>query len=117
MTKIYLAEDDETMVTLLVTLLTIEGFEVETIDLAKGNLLDSLREEPPNILLLDVNLPGENGLDIVRKMREEDLFKKTRVVMASGMSLEEECLASGADDFLMKPYMPNDLIEILRKYA
>lgn len=117
MTKVYLAEDDETMVTLLVTLLTIEGFEAKVIDLAKGNLLDILRAEPPNILILDVNLPGESGLDIVRKMREEDTFKNTRVVMASGMSLKDECLASGADDFLMKPYMPDDLIQILRRYT
>jgi DNA-binding response OmpR family regulator len=117
MTKIYLAEDDETMVTLLVTLLTIEGFEVEKIDLAKGELMETLREEPPNILLLDVNLPGESGLEVVRKMRQEEIFNKTRVVMASGMSLEKECLSSGADDFLMKPYMPDDLIQILRKYT
>ncbi len=117
MKKIFLAEDDQTMVTLLKTLLKIEGFEVESIDLAKGDLLTSLREIIPPILLLDVNLPGQNGMDIVREMRKDERFNDTSVVMASGMSLKDECLASGADDFLLKPYMPDDLIDILKKHT
>ena len=117
MEKIFLAEDDQTMVALLETLLKLEGFEVESIDLAKGDLIASLRESIPHILLLDVNLPGRNGLDVVRAMRKDTLFNDTRVIMASGMSLKDECLASGADDFLLKPYMPDDLIQILRKYT
>lgn len=117
MTKIFLAEDDQTMVTLLNTLLKLEGFEVVSIDVAKEDLLPFLRKDVPQVLLLDVNLPRQNGMEIVREMRKDDLFKDTRVVMASGMSLKEQCLASGADAFLLKPYMPNDLIQILRKYS
>ena len=117
MKKVFLAEDDPTMVRLLETLLKLEGFEVVSIDLADGDLLSSLRENVPQALVLDVNLPNENGLDVVRKMRQDDLFKDTCVVMASGMSLRDECLASGANDFLLKPYMPDDLIVILRKYT
>ena len=117
MKKIFLAEDDKTMARLLEILLKIEGFDVESMDLAKGDLITSLRENVPHILLLDVNLPNRNGLDVVREMREDNLFKDTRVIMASGMSLEDECLVSGADDFLLKPYMPDDLIAILKKYT
>jgi DNA-binding response OmpR family regulator len=117
MAKVFLAEDDQMMVALLETLLKIEGFDVVSIDLADGDLLSSLREDVPKILLLDVNLPNENGMNIVSEMRKDDLFKDTRVVMASGMSLKAECLASGADDFLLKPYMPDELISILRRYA
>ena len=116
MKRVFLAEDDQTMVSLLETLLKIEGFEVKPIDLAKGDLLTSLREDIPEILLLDVNLPNKSGIDIVKEMRADDLFKNTRVVMASGMSVEMECLQNGADDFLLKPYMPDDLINILKKY-
>lgn len=117
MPKIFLAEDDETMVTLLETLLGIEGFETVSLDLADGNLLPMLESDVPEILLLDVNLPGASGLDIVRKMRADSRFDETRVVMASGMSVKDECLASGADAFLLKPYMPDALIDILRKYS
>lgn len=117
MPKIFLAEDDQTMVTLLETLLGIEGFETVSLDLAGGNLLPMLESDVPEILLLDVNLPGASGLDIVRKMRADSRFDETRVVMASGMSVKDECLASGADAFLLKPYMPDALIDILRKYS
>jgi len=117
MPKIFLAEDDQTMVTLLETLLSIEGFETVSLDLAGGNLFSTLESDIPEILLLDVNLPGTSGLDIVRKMRADSRFDETRVVMASGMSVKEECLASGADAFLLKPYMPDALIDILKKYS
>ena len=117
MEKVFLAEDDPTMIKLLETLLKLEGFEVVSIDLAKGDLLSSLREDIPRALVLDINLPNQNGMDVVRAMRKENIFRDTRVVMASGMSLKAECLASGADAFLLKPYMPDDLISILRKHT
>jgi len=116
MNKVFLAEDDQTMVTLLQTLLKLEGFEVVPLDVTNEGLLPILRMDVPKILLLDVNLPEENGMDIVREMRKESIFDGTKVVMASGLSLENECLGSGANDFLLKPYMPDDLIQILQKY-
>ena len=117
MKKIFLAEDDPTMVTLLETLLKLEGFEVVSLDLTTEDLLETLRADIPQALVLDVNLPNQSGLDIVRDMRKDATFKNTNVVMASGMNLKDECLASGANDFLLKPYMPDDLIAILQKYT
>ena len=117
MTTIFLAEDDPTMVALLKTLLKLEGFKVQEVDTSTGNLLQVLKEMLPKILLLDVNLPNENGIDVVRKMREDEAFEQTTVIMVSGMSLEEKCLESGANDFLLKPYMPDDLVSIIRKYV
>ncbi|MBT3321424.1 MAG: response regulator [Anaerolineae bacterium] len=117
MKRVFLAEDDPTMVTLLETLLKLEGFEVVVLDLATENLLSSLRADIPQALVLDVNLPNQSGIDIIEAMRKEEIFKNTCVVMASGMSLKEKCLSSGADDFLLKPYMPDALISILRKYT
>ncbi len=117
MKRVFLAEDDPTMIRLLETLLKIEGFEVVSIDLSNNDLLSSLRADIPQALVLDVNLPNQSGMEVIKAMRREEIFKNTRVVMASGMSLKEECLASGADDFLLKPYMPDDLINILQRYT
>jgi len=116
MSKVFVAEDDQTMVTLLQTLLKLEGFETVCLDLADGNLFAALEQNIPEMLLLDLNLPSESGLDVLRAMRADERFKNTRVIMASGMSARIECLANGADEFLMKPYMPDELIDLLKKY-
>jgi CheY-like chemotaxis protein len=117
MTKVFLAEDDQTMVTLLETLLRLEGIETVSIDLSDGQLFSKLASNVPELLLLDVNLPGESGLDVMRAMRADKRFADTRVIMASGMSVKDQCLASGANDFLLKPYMPDDLIGLIKKHS
>jgi DNA-binding response OmpR family regulator len=114
MAKVLLAEDDPTMVGLLKTLLSMEGFQVTMIDPGE-DVLPAVRRETPDVLLLDVHLYGMNGLDIIGDLRKADDLKSLRVVMTSGMSLAEECLDKGANDFLLKPYMPDDLIAIIKK--
>ena len=114
MSKVLLAEDDPTMISLLKTLLKIEGFEVVAILDQPGDLLDNMRAEKPDAVLLDVNLGDLNGVDIVRRMRQVPELQSVRVIMSSGMHKADECLAAGANDFLLKPYMPDELIRRLR---
>ena len=49
------------------------------------------------------------------QLRENDETRDVKVVMTSGLNLELECKNHGADDFLLKPYMPDDLLTILRR--
>jgi two-component system response regulator MtrA len=114
MSKVLLAEDDPTMISLLKTLLNIEGFEVETILDQPGNLLENMCKAKPDVVLLDVHLGELNGVDIIRQMRQVPELKSVKVIMSSGMHKEDECLAAGADDFLLKPYMPEELLRRLR---
>ena len=114
MEKVMVAEDDQTMVNLLTTLLTMDGFEVVALD-ADEDIPAAVRRDCPDILLLDVHLSNQNGLEILDVLRRSDIDCKTRVVMISGLNVKEECLRHGADDFLLKPFMPDDLIKILRK--
>ncbi len=64
---------------------------------------------------MDVYLAHQNGLEVLDAIRSMDEAHNVRIVMISGMNLKEDCLARGADDFLLKPFMPDDLIQILRK--
>ncbi|MDP1547641.1 MAG: response regulator [Anaerolineales bacterium] len=113
-TKILLAEDDVTMISLLETLLQMEGFQVVTLP-ADGDVTAAVRRENPDVLLMDVHLSTQNGLDVLDRLRSSDDTSGVRVVMSSGANVREECLNRGADEFLPKPYMPDDLISILRK--
>jgi DNA-binding response OmpR family regulator len=112
--KVLLAEDDITMVSLLTTLLKMEGFNVVSLH-ADADVPAAVRAENPDILLLDVHLLQQSGLDILSAIRNSKDISGTRVVMSSGSNVREECMNSGANGFLMKPYMPDELITILKK--
>ena len=114
MLKVLLAEDDFTMVSLLKTLLGMEGYQVTTLMDQTGSPLETIRREKPDVLLLDIFLGDQNGLELLRQIRQAHDLKAMRVVMTSGIDKREECLAAGADSFLLKPYMPDDLIRTLR---
>jgi CheY-like chemotaxis protein len=109
-----LAEDDHTMVTLLTTLLDMEGYQVVALSV-NDDVFEAIRNDLPDVLLLDVHLPHTNGLDVLDQLREDNLTKDLKVVMTSGLNLELECKNHGADDFLLKPYMPDDLLNILKR--
>jgi len=110
-----LFEDDHSMLSLLQTLFSLEGFQVVS---AEGELIEDLllniKDTMPDIILLDVNLRHNNGIDILSAIRANPIFDNIRVIMSSGMDYKHECLEKGAQGFIMKPYMPNDLIKIVR---
>lgn len=115
MTKVLLAEDDPTMVTLLQTLLSIEGYQVAAIGPNDTDVLAVVRRERPDLLLLDVHLNWQNGLDVLEAIRVDPEFKSLVVVMSSGSPVKDECMRRGANDFLLKPYMPDDLVSVLKE--
>ncbi len=114
MPRIMLAEDDLTMVTLLKTLLDLEGYQVVALSI-DDDVFEAVRNNRPDILLMDVHLPHANGLDVLDQVRGDDATRDLRVVMTSGLNLELECKNHGANDFLLKPYMPDDLLNILKR--
>ncbi len=69
MKKVLLADDDFTMVSLLKTLLNMEGYQVIILLDKPGEILDNIRQAKPDILLLDLFLGDRNGIEIVREMR------------------------------------------------
>jgi len=115
MSKVMLIEDDETMLTLLSTLLQLEGFEIcSSTDYNQESILTTIRQERPDLTLLDVHLRQSNGIDLIKHMRADPELKDLRVLMTSGLNYKEECLKAGADNFLLKPYMPDDLIKSIK---
>ncbi len=115
MAKVLLADDDFTLVSLLKTLLGMEGYQATSLMDKRGDLLDNIRKEQPDVLLMDVYLGDLNGLDVLRQIRQEEDLSDLFIIMASGIDKSEECLAAGANDFLLKPYMPEELFSKLQK--
>lgn len=115
MTKVLLIEDNISMRMLLGTLLQIEGFDlVGCNDLdSSDHLIECIQNNLPDILILDIHLREINGLDILCLIRKNRKLKGLKILMTSGIDLREKCIAEGADDFLQKPYMPEELLKWL----
>jgi two-component system nitrate/nitrite response regulator NarP len=114
--KVMLVEDDPTMRSLLKTLLEIEGFQITVHPgTTADQIVSAVQTGNPDVLLMDVNLRGFSGLDVLKRIRENPVNTGLRILMTSGMDVKDQCLDLGANGFLMKPYMPDDLINWIRK--
>jgi len=116
--KIMIADDDPGIVDAIEMLLEFEGYEVtSTVD---GSTVLDMKENLPDLLLLDIWMSGEDGRDICKKLKQEPLTKNIPIIMVSASrDIKESAMEAGADDFLAKPFEMNDLlkkIEDLTKY-
>lgn len=111
---IMVLEDEEVLYGLLQELLSFEGYQVVKPEKLE-NLLNEMRLFKPDAVLIDVNLNGVNGLDLLDKIRADKELNKTPVFISSGMDYSQESMRRGADEFLMKPYMPDELTNVLKQ--
>lgn len=104
------------MRTVLKTLLELEGYTVIPLppDHEIAKIVKAIQDARPDTLFLDVHLHEVNGLDVLKNLRGENSPNPMRIIMSSGMDLKDMCLAAGADDFLLKPFMPDELLAKLR---
>ncbi len=104
--KVLLVEDDDSIATALEFVLTRHG--MECIRLSSGvGALPAIRRLGPDLVLLDVKLPGVSGYDICRELRSDPGLARVRVLMmtARGSAAEQRrALALGADGFISKPF-------------
>jgi len=111
--RILVVDDDAIMVSLLHTLLELDGFEVVGAQPSEP-IVARARETQPDLILLDVFLRGTDGLELLSQVKAEPLLAGTPVVMCSGMDMSEQCTNRGAEAFLIKPYSPDHLLDTIR---
>ena len=116
--KVMLVEDDFTMRSLLKTLLQLEGFQiVADFEINPQVILEKMAAEKPDVTLMDVHLRNANGVEIVRSIRQNPELSGLKILMSSGEDVRDACAKAGADGFLLKPYMPDDLISWIRTHG
>jgi len=109
-------EDDPELVSLLSTLLNLEGYTVSTPrNHQPSSVLRSFNDEQPQIALVDVNLSMGSGLDLVRLIRAEPNLSQICILMTSGLNMKSESIKSGADGFIQKPFMPDELFDLMHR--
>ena len=113
---IYCAEDDGSIRELIVYALKSNGFDA--MGFADGKeFFSRLKEQTPSLILLDIMLPGEDGISILRHLRSNPDTRKVPVIMLTAKSSEFDKvtgLDSGADDYVTKPFGVMELISRVR---
>ena len=114
--QIFLVEDDENIRELVVYALKSAGFEARGLSSAK-EFYKELDKEIPQLLLLDIMLPDEDGISILKKLRNNGRLKNIPVIMLTAKSTEYDKvvgLDSGADDYVTKPFGVMELLSRVR---
>lgn len=109
-----IVDDDRSMVKLLQTLLSLDGFTVAH-EARATFILDAIRKEQPDVVLMDKNLADADGLEILIQIRADAELKDVPVIIASGEDVGYRCKKAGANEFILKPYSPDYLSDTLKK--
>jgi two-component system, OmpR family, response regulator MprA len=110
MTSILVVDDDQKLLNMLRRTLAYEGFHVSTA--ADGNAaLDQVQAQRPDVIVLDWMMPGLDGIGVMKQLRAAD--NQTLILMLTARDAVEdrvEGLEGGADDYLVKPFAPSELL-------
>lgn len=110
--RVLIAEDDDLVADLIGHKLRLRGIDVETI--ADGaDAWERIRTERPHLVILDGMLPGLDGLEVLRRIREDPGLDGIPVVMLTARRREQDIVSAlelGASDYLVKPFMPEELL-------
>lgn len=113
---IYCVEDDSAIRDIEVYALRSTGFEAEGLENGE-QLLEAIAKRVPELIILDVMLPGEDGLEILKRIRFSALTRSVPVIMATARGEEYDKITgldSGADDYLVKPFGMMEMVSRVR---
>jgi two-component system phosphate regulon response regulator PhoB len=110
--RVLVVEDEPDIAALLAYHLTREGYRVETATTGQEGLA-AVNREAPDLMVLDLMLPGVSGLDVLRAVRSEPVTEDMPVLVLTALREAEDRILGfqlGADDYLTKPFSPKELV-------
>ena len=111
-TRVLVVEDDLDIADLVAHHLERAGYLADVLNSGSG-VLDRVREDPPDLVLLDLMLPGMSGLEICRAMRADAGLAAIPIIMLTAKSEEADRIVGlelGGDDYVTKPFSPKELV-------
>ena len=111
-------EDNSTNMLLVSRVVEAEGHTLVRAEDSQS-AIHELEQAVPDIILLDVNLPGMNGLDLARQLRQEERYSTVPIIAITANVLvgdREKCLEAGCNDYMPKPIDIRKLRELMRMY-
>src|ERR671929_11270 len=111
--RILVVDDDPHMLTMMRRVLEVEGYAVAVAP-DGDTALDVLRSEPVDLIILDLMLPGRDGFEVCRLVRRESAVPVLMLTARDEATNKVAGLDSGADDYVVKPFNPDELLARVR---
>jgi CheY-like chemotaxis protein len=115
--RVLVVDDDPEIVTFLSTLLELEGLQAQVATSATA-ALEQLRLAQPNLVLLDIAMPGQDGIELCKLLKKDPSTRAVPIFVISarpGREVVERALAAGAEAFIRKPFENHELIARIRE--
>ena len=117
--KVLVVDDSKTELMFMTDLLQKNGFAVKTAENAE-DAFRRLAEEKPDLILMDVVMPGQNGFQLTRAITRDPRFADVPVIMCTSKNQETDKvwgMRQGARDYVVKPVNPDELVEKIRAFG
>lgn len=111
--SVLIAEDEPSIVMSLRFLMEKQGYDVRVVENG-DDAVSAFAEGAPDVLLLDVMMPGRDGFEVLQEVRANEAWAKTRVIMLSARGRDvdrDKGMALGADLYVVKPFSTRDLVD------
>lgn len=115
---VLVVEDHELSRKLLEARLEIQGFATIATHRAEA-ALDIAREQQPDLILMDIQLPGISGLEAIKRLKSDEETKRIPIIAVTAFAMaydKPRILAAGCDGYLAKPFRGQDLVDAIRRY-
>jgi twitching motility two-component system response regulator PilH len=117
--KILLVDDSKTELHVLSELLTRKGFQVRTAENGE-EAMRRLQEEKPDLILMDVVMPGQNGFQLTRAITRDPAYASVPVIICTSKNQETDRvwgMRQGARDYVVKPVNPEELLSKIKAFG
>ncbi|TFH01943.1 MAG: response regulator [Calditrichales bacterium] len=114
--KVLVVDDEESIIELVEYNLLKAGYEVSSVNSGEA-ALKRVKDDPPEVILLDLFLPGVDGLEVCRILKQDPQTRHIPILMITAKGEESDIVAGlelGADDYITKPFSPKVLIARMR---
>ena len=115
--RLLIVDDEPDILYLLSLRLKANGYDTLTAQ-GGGEALQLIRDERPDLVLLDVNIPAPNGYDVCKSVKDDGELKHIPIIFLTAKAAEDDMVCatdSGADDYITKPYHPEELLSKIKR--
>jgi len=114
-----LAVDDEPLNLMILRELFEDTHEITLVESGE-DAMEQLEKAVPNVILLDVMMPGIDGIEVCKRVRANDEMKDVKIIMVSGKAMQDDVqvgMDAGANHYISKPFDMMELVDLVESYS